>query len=688
MITVLDFTTELYDYQGRPLEPTFWMVLDPEDTSDNIVGTVSTRYNGKTIDPRFVIFMDSQGNRLDYPVLQVAGLPSALGVPSRGTSSFASRSDHVHLMPVANDIVVAPQWGGAITRLVQDKLRDFPHVYDLPVSIANRDDAGFDWAVPINAAFAANFNQRFVIPNVQEDNTGKIRTRTPIVLQGNGSGLIGQGNSLILSMVDTGDIIQIPEDGIGSSNIHMSDLTVWSNVAKIAGYALYGRKVTDAEFINVKFGSVDTFVADGRRLYKGVWLDGISQLVFFDGEMSGATNELLILNGLLDGLGNQIYAAECSLLGGIRFTQSLTWAIRVAGAIGGFRFIHADISDCRNGMIVDKTITAGTNREVFFGTDGQFDNLSGSAFVVKDGSLAYLRGNGVWASGCGRTGEWVFDIENATGPAAPCATQLGTITLKDNFGDGYRQRGGTFVGATDAQNNGNGSAVMGASIAGGDAFDFDNMTCVFITGKIGGTGNATKGTALKLGAGVSFSFSAIQGFSNGIATYTNANALSASQVYVRNPEALLALANTWALDQTVSSGANLGVVLHAAGGMEVVAANPYVDFKALSATDFDVRVVSVGTVLAVQSSANSILDLASGTGALRIGGTKVVGPRDTGWTASTGTANKGAYATYSTGTASAAYVQAELQTVMDALQAASRRLKAVEDAARTHGLIN
>lgn len=58
-----------------------------------------------------------------------------------------------------------------------------------------------------------------------------------------------------------------------------------------------------------------------------------------------------------------------------------------------------------------------------------------------------------------------------------------------------------------------------------------------------------------------------------------------------------------------------------------------------------------------------------------------------GWTASTGTANKGSYATYAAGTASGAYVPAELQSVMDALQAATRRIKALEDALFDRGVI-
>jgi hypothetical protein len=72
----------------------------------------------------------------------------------------------------------------------------------------------------------------------------------------------------------------------------------------------------------------------------------------------------------------------------------------------------------------------------------------------------------------------------------------------------------------------------------------------------------------------------------------------------------------------------------------------------------------------------------------KVNGTKVIGAQDTGWTAATGTANKGAYATYAGQTVSAAYVQAEAQATDNATKANSQRIKALEDMLRTHGLMN
>lgn len=71
----------------------------------------------------------------------------------------------------------------------------------------------------------------------------------------------------------------------------------------------------------------------------------------------------------------------------------------------------------------------------------------------------------------------------------------------------------------------------------------------------------------------------------------------------------------------------------------------------------------------------------------KVSSNQVVGARATGWTASTGTDNRGAYATYAAPTMGAAYNQADVQALADAVQALSRRVKSLETDLTTHGLI-
>jgi hypothetical protein len=71
------------------------------------------------------------------------------------------------------------------------------------------------------------------------------------------------------------------------------------------------------------------------------------------------------------------------------------------------------------------------------------------------------------------------------------------------------------------------------------------------------------------------------------------------------------------------------------------------------------------------------------------GGNKVVGARQTGWTArQTGTPARGAFAAAAAGTASATYVQAELQGALNRIAALEARLIAAEADLRSFGIIN
>jgi len=74
--------------------------------------------------------------------------------------------------------------------------------------------------------------------------------------------------------------------------------------------------------------------------------------------------------------------------------------------------------------------------------------------------------------------------------------------------------------------------------------------------------------------------------------------------------------------------------------------------------------------------------------AFSINGTKVLGGRNLGWTAATGTALKGAFNADQAYVISGTYNASEIQALRDGLTQARQRMKALEDALRSHGLIN
>ena len=90
--------------------------------------------------------------------------------------------------------------------------------------------------------------------------------------------------------------------------------------------------------------------------------------------------------------------------------------------------------------------------------------------------------------------------------------------------------------------------------------------------------------------------------------------------------------------------------------------------------------MSLGDALQVTNNINT-------NGVYSKGSVQVVGARNTGWTADTGTATKTSSATYTAPTISNPPTQAEVQAIANALQAATRSIKALKDALISHGLI-
>lgn len=74
------------------------------------------------------------------------------------------------------------------------------------------------------------------------------------------------------------------------------------------------------------------------------------------------------------------------------------------------------------------------------------------------------------------------------------------------------------------------------------------------------------------------------------------------------------------------------------------------------------------------------------TVAYNFAGVQLLTARKAGWTADTGTAKRTANATYA-GTAEAAYTQATIQALMNALRDATQTIKALKDDLLAHGLL-
>lgn len=96
----------------------------------------------------------------------------------------------------------------------------------------------------------------------------------------------------------------------------------------------------------------------------------------------------------------------------------------------------------------------------------------------------------------------------------------------------------------------------------------------------------------------------------------------------------------------------------------------------------------IGTIATPTTDKLQVVGDVTASSSYKVSGVKVVGSRVTGFTAATGTALKGAFNASQAYMVSATYSQSEVQEMASGLTAARQRIKALEDAMRSHGLID
>ncbi|MGC6230448.1 phage tail protein [Hafnia paralvei] len=154
----------------------------------------------------------------------------------------------------------------------------------------------------------------------------------------------------------------------------------------------------------------------------------------------------------------------------------------------------------------------------------------------------------------------------------------------------------------------------------------------------------------------------------------NTNAINILEVRLTTAEGKIVVLRSdvdYLLDEVIDIQADIVYILTDVGNLQT------------SVTDIQNDYVSK-TVTTLQSLASPI----NVTTSYSVDGTKVIGPRQTGWTAGTGTALLGAFNASQTYTVSATYTQSEVSSMATGLQQSRQRIKALEDALRAHGLIN
>lgn len=453
---------------------------------------------------------------------------------------------------------------------------------------------------------------------------GTYNVSGPLEFYTSNSGLHGEGRATrIIHTHATGNLFQVGNGIVEVSGMHFSNFTVWASVTKTDGWVFHNQMVTDSYFYKIEAGAIDDYVSSGNA--HRLW-NGY----YFDRFSQCALHAGQVVTAQIQGqcrgnVGND-FGAELSIDGGIRFFNGHRGFI-VGGGAGGVYFGRMDITGANVGVVIDQSLQNTYNREAFFSSFCTIDSCVNAGVIIDQTTLSL--------------GRILFDNTWI------CGTTAGPGLWIQNFNDGR-----VHVSLHCYSNDGDGVRID------------DSSTYVFISDDnffdING-GYAINATVATTRLTVSLPFS----LANGSGAFNDTfNGRSVS----------------------VSSGVNKGVVINGDGALEITAGVPYIDFKDTTAEDYDVRIIKNGPALVIQSNVSSVLNLSDGTPALQIAGIGVVGARQTGWAADTGTAKRTTNATY-TGTAEVGYTQATVQALMDKVRDLSQTIKALKDDMITHGLI-
>lgn len=181
-----------------------------------------------------------------------------------------------------------------------------------------------------------------------------------------------------------------------------------------------------------------------------------------------------------------------------------------------------------------------------------------------------------------------------------------------------------------------------------------------------------------------------------VAGKANKAGQGAYDAQVRNDEQDVTLADHEGRITANTNAINLLEVRLTTAEGKIVTLRSDVDYLLDEVIDIQADIVTInGDIDAIQAdyvsktvtTSQTLASPLNVTTSYSVGGTKVVGARQTGWTAATGAALLGSFNASQTYTVSDVYTQAQIQALANGIQQARQRIKALEDMARNHGLI-
>lgn len=402
---------------------------------------------------------------------------SALQAAVGGTINIGSNADSVSYNQGGT---------GAATRTVGTKLREFLSVKDFgAVGDGSTDDTAAinSWLTALTTGKAG------LIP------AGTYKFTSALSKTDNSHfsimGMGGQESTLLYAGANTTNDIITFGDGIAEvGGVYLSNFRIDSSTTMSGGNGLRLRNIVRSALNNVVIGGQD----GNNKLFDGAFIDQADQVIWngFDvktlndgvkvrGGVAGARSNLLMLQGKI---------VQCGRFG-----------LVIGGGFGGFYAEACDIiSNTNHNVIIDQSLVATGNREIFFGPGCFMDSsATGSGLHLNNGFVAngYLQLTGTWLAGNALQGINVTSAETA---ASRILITGGT--LFSNGQDGLRVSStGPLIGVAGALiRNNSGWGINNAS-AGTNCRVGLNFFNGNASGEVTGTSSITTDNGLTLNSG-------------------------------------------------------------------------------------------------------------------------------------------------------------------------------------------
>lgn len=327
--------------------------------------------------------------------------------------------------------------------------------------------------------------------------------------------LIGIGDVVITSTFATGDILYVSPTGTpandgtqnhGIQGLEIKNLDFQTTVARTSGAAIHVRYSEHAIIQNVRIGamkSTDYLTSFTYDHFDGIFMEyqgacNISQVQIYPHHTG------IKISGDVPAGGWPYFNYDGHLHGnwqiwGDKSVGSV--GIHIGGGVGGFKIELGNQVLAETGVLIDKTLTATTNRELFF---GHFfvDSNEGYGYNIADTSVNAVKWDNSWIAGFGRGTQGLTGFPY--GAAINVAKQPSTtkffvdgVQIYSGYGGGIQASGGQWTITSSLIYD------VGEGTNGGDAISMlhTNHTNIVITGNnIHNIGNATKGMGIRLDA--------------------------------------------------------------------------------------------------------------------------------------------------------------------------------------------